>query len=120
MPQHSPLYVLQFFLALVLAIFTELPTYYLFLKGNGSFQKIFSSTVVINIITVPIVWFILPVVGNYSFYVLCSESLAVLLELALIRAIFSVSFWRAFVSSVIANVTSLSLGTWMLQFIILR
>ncbi|MFH1448251.1 MAG: hypothetical protein ABIG39_05270 [Candidatus Micrarchaeota archaeon] len=120
----------DFTLALVLTIFIELFVGLLFLRGLEKRNKVLRTILLGNIITLPIVWFIIqPIIAGFHFrgatslfsILFFSESFAILFEGGLIHLLNKevVDLKKSLLLSLIMNICSLVLGIWIYLMLVM-
>jgi hypothetical protein len=110
-----------YFVFLGLTLLFETPFYYLFLRKNFSILKILRVSLVLNLLTHPLIFLVFPRIADeqgitYGWYVLAAESFALVVEwLVLWRAFkspFLISLWIA----ATANLFSWLIGGEIVQY----
>ncbi len=101
----------------------ELPAYWFFLRNDFSFLKIARLTLVVNILTHPIVFWIFPRIAlmqqwNTLTYLLAAEFFAFAVEAAALVWLYNVKAPQAIAGALIANIVSWQLGLMILQKIL--
>lgn len=103
-------HLLSFFKAFLLTVLVEFLVFYRF-KMNLGVSKAFAAVFLVNFLSLPIVWFVIPLMANdYMAYALLAESFAVLSEAALLRILLSFSYKHAIALSTAMNMTSYLVG----------
>jgi len=110
--------ILDFWGALVLTVFSELIVYCILLRKESSCTLIISAGVLVNILTLPIVWYVFPwVIPNYWLSLALSELFVLFLESVMLAGIFMLQFKRAVLVSLCANAASFLLGLFITYLI---
>jgi hypothetical protein len=103
-------YLFSFFRAFLLTVFAEFLVFYRFSRNLGA-SKAFAIVLLVNSFSLPIVWFIIPViVKGYTSYVLLAELFAVFSEAALLKILLPFSYGRAIAMSMLMNIVSFLVG----------
>ena len=102
-------YLLSFFKAFLLTVLIEFLVLYLFARKKAS--KAFAAVLLVNCLSLPVVWFVIPLIANsYLTYVFLAELFAVLSEAALLRILLQFSYKRAMAVSMTMNIASFLAG----------
>lgn len=111
---------LNFLSALFLTVFLELLVFivYTYAGGNrakfeGHRKKVLGTVVLVNVISLPLVWFGFPaLISDFSLLLIVAEAFAVIFEALLLRFLNKelFSFSNAFWLSLFANITSFFVG----------
>jgi hypothetical protein len=103
-------YLLSFFKAFLLTVLVEFLVFYRFERNLGV-SKAFAAVFLVNSLSLPIVWFAIPlIVNDYLTYALLAEPFAVLSEATLLRILLPFSYKRAIALSMTMNMTSYLVG----------
>ena len=87
----------------------ELLVFYPFARNSVS--KGFAAVLLVNSLSLPIVWFVIPlIVNSYLSYAFSAELFAVVSEAVLLRILLPFSLKRAMVASVSMNMVSFLVG----------
>lgn len=96
--------------AYLLTASIETVVFYPFARPTSVPREI-SVVFLVNAFSLPLVWFVIPLlVPYYSAYVIGSELFAILSEAILLKAILHLSFKRVILGSALMNLTSFSVG----------
>ncbi|MBI5066430.1 hypothetical protein HZA97_09430 [Candidatus Woesearchaeota archaeon] len=98
--------------ALILTVVLELLTALIYLSRAKISKKVLASVFVANIISLPIVWFVFPILQNPFLILVLSEIFAVVFEMYFIHVLNkrSITLKQSFKLSLIMNLVSLFLG----------
>jgi hypothetical protein len=110
------LHLVSFFKAFVLTFLIESFVLYLFTSETAISQTV-KVALVANAISLPVVWFVLPLLITYSTYVLLAETFAVLSESLVLRALLTISYKRCLLAAFTMNLTSFAIG-WIFPTVI--
>ncbi|MDQ1243705.1 MAG: hypothetical protein QG565_45 [Campylobacterota bacterium] len=107
-------------LAITTSIELSVITLLLYFFGNIKMYKkqdILIAGTLPSIVTLPYLWFVLPVffIGQHFLYVIVGEISVTLAEVFIIYKILNISFKKAFLFSVLANLCSYSFGYFIRQ-----
>jgi hypothetical protein len=108
---------LPFFLvALVLTLIIEVLAALIFLWATKRPESVLKSVVMVNLFSMPVVWFIFPVLKEFLLVVVLSESFAVVFEGYLIHLLNKplMSLKQSFILSIIMNTASFALGGFII------
>lgn len=105
-------------IAFLLTLGVELPVVWLVLRRETSPGRILAACLAANLMTHPVVWFLLPrLFSSYLSYLIVAELGAFLAEALVYRAALRPLSWRMAVSaSALANAGSLGLGLALYRF----
>lgn len=104
-------YLLSFFKAFLWTVLVELLVFCTFFARNLGVSKAFAAVLVVNSFSLPIVWFVIPlIVNSYLTYAILAEPFAVLSEAALLRILLPFSLKRAIAASLTMNMVSFLVG----------
>jgi hypothetical protein len=96
--------------AFILTVVTEIPVLVAFLPGLG-IRKIVIYAFIVNLVSHPLFWYVMPSIFPPEYYLLLGESSVVLIECILLHLIVrDLSLQRAFVASLSMNMISFYLG----------
>lgn len=117
------MYEIRFLHGLGITIVTETVLLFVSLRliyGIDSRQlrtgRILACGVLCSGATLPYVWFVLPrFVHQFLFYVIAAESFAVLVESAIIHLVLEISWYKAFLVSLLCNLGSYVVGEILKQ-----
>jgi hypothetical protein len=111
----------SFVFALISTLFCEIIAGLIFLFATKTPRKAIKSLVIANLISLPLVWFVFPLLLSGMSAIISSEIFAVVFEAWFIFAINKkiISFRKSLILSVIANTISFSAG-YLNYFILLR
>ena len=102
-------YLLSFLKAFFLTVLIEFLVFYLFARKNVS--KAFAVVLSVNSFSLPIVWFVIPlIVNSYPTYAFLAEVFAVVSEATLLRILLRISLKSAIALSATMNMTSFLVG----------
>jgi len=104
---------LTFPLAYALTLLLETPIYWFFLRRYSSPLKAIAFSLVINALTLPVVWFVLPplLFSNYPLYFAIAELFAWLAEAAMVKLAFKeIPLENALAAALAANAVSAGIG----------
>ena len=99
--------------AYALTLLLETPIYWFFLVGYTRTEKAVALSLLVNTITLPVVWFVLPplLISNYLLYFAIAELFAWLAEAAMVKLAFQEMPWeRAILAALAANAVSAGMG----------
>ena len=111
-------YLFSFFQAFLLTFSAELLILLLLAKKIQTL-RIFNAVLIGNLVSMPIVWFLISVsIREFHIYLITSELFAVLSESFILKSFLSISYRRSLFYSLVANLFSLSIG-WISSIIFL-
>ena len=99
--------------AYALMLLLETPVYWFFLVGFTRTETAIAISLLINALTLPVVWFVLPplLISNYPLYFVIAELFAWLAEAAMVKLAFQEMPWkRAILAALAANAVSAGIG----------
>jgi len=99
--------------AYALTLLLETPVYWFFLRKYCPAWKAIAASLILNTITLPVVWFVLPpiLISNYLLYFAIAELFAWLAEAAMVKLAFSeLSLKKALAVALAANAVSAAAG----------
>ncbi len=101
-----------FILALILTIILELLTALIYLKAAGISKKVLTSVLIANLISLPIVWFVFPILQHPFLILVSSEVFAVIFEAYFINLLNKklITLKSSLKLSLLTNLVSLLLG----------
>ncbi len=105
--------IFTFPLAFAVTVLLETPVYWFFLLGYTKTEKAIAFSLLINALTLPVVWFVLPplLFSNYLLYFAVAELFAWLAEAAMVKLAFRKMPWeRAILAALAANAVSAGMG----------
>ncbi len=103
-------YLLSFLKAFLWTVLVEFLVFYPFAR-NLRVSKAFAAVLLVNSLSLPIVWFVIPlIVNSYLTYAILAEPFAVLSEAALLRILLRFSYKRATAASLTMNMASFLVG----------
>jgi len=106
---HS--YVISFAKAYLLAVFVELLVFYPFVAKRIRFLKASVAVCFVNAVSLPVVWFLMPLMfDSYWAYACSAELFAVLSEAIMLSVLLPLSKRRLLVASVTMNMVSFLVG----------
>jgi len=109
---------LDFLQAVMLTIPIEAFVYWLCVRKEVSAELMISSSAILNLLTLPIVWYAFPAfIPNYWVSLVLSEITVFFLEAVLLSGIFSIDLKRALRISLFANASSFLLGMAIQYFL---
>lgn len=106
-------FIMTFPGAYMLTVLLETPIYWFFLVGYTKTEKAIALSLLINTLTLPVVWFVLPpfLFSNYVLYFVVAELFAWLSEALMVKLAFSELPWsRAVLAALAANAVSAGAG----------
>ncbi len=111
-------YLLSFFQAFLLTFFAEF-LILLLLAKKISTLGLFKAVLVGNLVSVPVVWFLIPaLIREFYFYLIISEFFAVVSESFILKIFLSISYRRSLFYSLVANLFSFIVG-WISNILFL-
>jgi len=111
-------YLLMFWKAFLLTNAVEIPILYLFAYKMGV-VKVFATGLLANGLSLPVVWFIMPLVtSSYLNFVIFAETFAVLSETLILRKVLFISYKRSLTAALAMNAMSFLVG-WMFPSLLL-
>lgn len=95
----------------------ELGVYYLFLKNRKSLVEMLQIDLILNLATHPVVFFLIPIIimqfgATYLNYLVIAEVFAPLTEALILGYFYKISYSRAFLAAIAANLFSWSIGIY--------
>jgi len=109
----------QFFFALILTLVLELIVALIFLSVAKISKKILFSVLVANVISLPIVWFVFPLLKIIPIAILLGEIFAFVFEAYFIHLLNKelITLKRSFILSLVMNLTSWIIGGFIFSFL---
>ncbi len=106
---------------LVLTLLFETPVYYYFIKKKFSLLKILRISLVLNLLTHPIIFLLFPQIADqrgitYGWYVLAAEIFAFVIEWVALNKIFKFPFLQSMKVALAANIFSWLVGGEIVQY----
>lgn len=105
----------DFLIAWLLTLTLELPVIYLLLHQSAPKLKVLFAGLMASTLTLPWLWFVLSHWMDYNQQLLIGESLVIVIEAALLASWLQTRFRLALPTAILANLTSLLIGTWILS-----
>lgn len=105
----------QFAQAFAFTLAIEVPLLYLVMRNRAKFTSILITGVMANLLTVPVVWLILPLWFAGPVYIWISETFAVCVEFLVIKLALRVDSRIAFFASLLMNLSSFLFGLLMFR-----
>lgn len=103
-------YLFSFFQAFLLTFLAEL-LILLLLANKIQTLRIFKAVIVGNLISMPIIWFLISVsIRQFYIYIIISELFAIVSESFILKLFLAVSYRRSLFYSVVANLFSFIIG----------
>ena len=115
------LYEQKFLFSLFLTLIVEIPiavflVKYLYKHKEIKISKIIFTGFIASALTLPYFWFVLPVyISNRSLYIVIGEVLIILIETIIYKQFLELKLPKAFVISLIANISSILLGLMIIK-----
>lgn len=108
----------NFIIALVLTLILEIITALIFVSIAKIPKKVLVSVIIANIISLPIVWFVFPLIKNIPLAILLGEIFAFVFEAYFIYSLNRqiITLKKSFVLSLIMNLVSLLIGGFIFLF----
>lgn len=109
----------SFIKTLIITLFLELVVALIFLSIAKIRKKLLLSVLLVNVISLPIVWFIFPFIGNIILVILLAEIFAFVFEAYFIYYLNKkdISLKKSFILSLLMNLASLIIGGFIFYFI---
>jgi hypothetical protein len=110
-----------FLFSLLLTLIVEIPVAvllvkYFFKDKEIKISKIIFTGFLASTLTLPYFWFVLPAyVFNRSLYIVIGEVLIILIETIIYKQVLGLKLSKAFVVSLIANISSILLGLMIIK-----
>ncbi|MBN2478331.1 hypothetical protein JXB01_03515 [Candidatus Micrarchaeota archaeon] len=102
--------MIEFAVALVITVALEIPVIWFLLRDEYDFMQLASFIFAVNLVTLSVLWFILPNYFPYLEALVIGEVLAVFIESVFYSYMLALHFGRAFWISFAANVWSFLIG----------
>lgn len=107
-------YGILFFLSLLLTLIIEVPILFIIIrfwfKNNIGTREIISNGIIINLLSLPYLWFVFSFFIPLEYYILIGEILVVVMESILLVALLKIDFKKAIIISLITNAISYFVG----------
>ena len=109
----------SFIKALIITLILELIVALIFLSIAKIRKKLLISVLIANIISLPLVWFIFPLIGNIILVILLAEIFAFVFEAYFIYSLNKkdITLKKSFILSLLMNLASLIIGGFIFYFI---
>ena len=114
------LYETKFLISLGLTLLIEVPLVVVLMryvvKVRGvSFWRVLFVAFLASAATLPYLWFVIGSYVDARFYLFVGESFVVLFEMLIFNQLLGIRIHKAFVISLVVNLTSYYLGGWLLK-----
>lgn len=107
-------YGIYFLLSLLFTIIVEVPIVFLLLKYPLNIKRpakeIVGWSLFANFFSLPYLWFVFPQFTSSDYYVYIGETLVVIIEALIYRAVLKMNFKKVFIISLVANLASYLVG----------